>query len=99
MGELNTQEPAVRARISPTNQALFETIDDYLTWSAYITRFDQFDKLFRQAGGKGVSITFYKAARAKPSEEIEALLKKVTCTDGSTLFEAMRKSALGYKFR
>lgn len=85
-------EPAIKARLSPTNQALFETTDDYLLWTAQITRFDQFDRYFRMVNAKGVSIRFYKDARdTRRLDEVEAVLKKTLCTDGRTLLDVMRE--------
>lgn len=97
MGELN-KEPAVRAKLSDDNTALFETTDDYLLWAAQISPFGLFDRFFRQAGGKGMSITFFKEARSEfKRKEVEAVLKKTMCTNGSTLFEAMQGKALGHR--
>lgn len=90
-------EPAIKARLSPTNQALFETVEDYLLWTAQITRFDQFDRYFRLAKGKGLSISFYRRARSpRGKSELEAVLKKTLCTNGQTLYEAMKGKAEMY---
>lgn len=87
-------EPAVRARISPTNEVLFETVEDYLLWTAQISTYGQFEKYFRQAGGKGLAIKFFREARSQDrATELKAVLHKTLCTNGMTLYEAMQKQA------
>lgn len=85
-------EPAIKARLSPTNQALFETVEDFLRWTAQIASFGDFVKYYRKAGGKDMPIRQYQAYRSEAElPALEAVLKKTLCTDGRTLFEAMHE--------
>ncbi len=85
-------EPAIRARLSPTNEALFETVEDYLLWTAQIATFKQFHQYFLKVKAKGSAIQLWRDSRAWDKRgHVETVLKKTMCTDGSTLFGAMQK--------
>ena len=89
---MGTIEPAIRAKLSDSNTALFETVEDYLLWLAQIATYGQFEQYFRQAGGKGSALQAFRDGRAwDKREEVEAVMKRTPCTDGSTLFESMQK--------
>lgn len=90
--EEQVKEPAVRAKLTAENTALFETVEDYLLWAAQISTFQQFDQFFRQAKGEGSAIGFFREARGWfYRDKVEAVLIRTLCTDGRTLFEVMRE--------
>lgn len=90
MSEL--KEPAIKARLSPTNQALFETVEEFLRWTAQIAPYGDFLRYHRTAQAEGTAIQQYLDYRS-PAEQpaLEAVLKKTMCTDGRSLFEVMQE--------
>lgn len=85
-------EPAIKARISPTNEALFKTVEDFLRWTAHISTVGQFVLYHRKAGGGPTPIEDYKRYRS-PAElpALEAVLNDTLCTDGRPLIAVMRE--------
>jgi hypothetical protein len=80
----------IKAKLSNETEAIFETVEDFLLYVAQLSNYQQFVRYHLQATGTRPNAKMYRALQQQRQRYL-TMAKKVTCTDGSTLFDALRK--------